>query len=416
MTESLQHLHSILFMHHRYRASTLNLIASENVMSPAVEKLLTPELSHRYGDYLGTDPRARKYTGNTHLADLDAGAQQAVQTLFGCRHADLRPLSGHVAGIAAILALCGPGDTVMELDAAGGGHRLAEKLSVAPLCPLRVLPVPMDPSTYNVDVERAVQLIARERPRLLILGSSLLLFPHPIAPLAEAVHAVGGHLLFDASHVLGLIAGRAYPNPLGEGADLISSSTHKTFAGPQGGLLMTNDSDLYEQVALAVYPALVTNHHLHRLPALWAVCEEWRQFGCDHARAVIGNAQALAAALAEEGVRTIGRSAGFTATHTVLIAEPDAPSAALGLESAGILVTPVKLPPELGGACLRLGVQEVTRLGMTAEDAPRVAALIAAALAGSRPAPDIAWSVADLVEPWDRCRFTWERTDAPCTF
>ena len=105
----------------------------------------------------------------------------------------------------------------MELNSAGGGHRLAEKLAVSPLCPLRVLSLDLDPATYTVDVPAAVARIHAERPRVVILGSSLFLFPHPVAPLAEAVHAVGGVLQFDASHVLGLIAGGAYPHPLHEG-------------------------------------------------------------------------------------------------------------------------------------------------------------------------------------------------------
>ena len=414
MISALTPLRGILDAHHAYRRRTLNLIASENVMSPAVEAFFTPELSHRYGDYSGTDVFARKYTGNRYLAELDAGAQAAVCALFGCRYADLRPLSGHVAGIAALMALCCPDDTVLELDAAGGGHRLAQKLSEAALCPLHVLPLPLDPDAYTIDVPAALRLIAEERPRLVILGSSLFLFPHPIAPLAEAVHAVGGRLLFDASHVLGLIAGKAYPDPLREGADLLTSSTHKTFAGPQGGLLLTNDAGLYAQVAPAIYPALVTNHHLHRLPALWAVCEEWRAFGPDHAQAVVANARAMAAALHDRGLNVVGQARGFTETHTVLIATPAAPLAAARLEAAGILLTPVKLPPALGGACLRLGVQEVTRRGMTPDDGGQVADLIAAALAETSPTRALADEAADLAGRWTAFRFTWKES-GECT-
>ncbi len=408
MRNELDPLQSVLEAHRAYRAQTLNLIASENAMSPTVESYFTAALSHRYGDYVGTEVRARKYTGNRYLADLDAGAQAAIQSLFGCRFADLRPLSGHVAGIAALLALCKPGDTVLELDSAGGGHRLAAKLAVASLCPLRVLSLPFCAETYNIAVPAAQERIARERLRVVILGSSLFLFPHPVAPLAEAVHAVGGTLLFDASHVLGLIAGRAYPNPLTEGADLITSSTHKTFAGPQGGLLLTNDADLYEQVAPAIYPALVTNHHLHRLPALWAVCKEWERFGQAHAAAIVANARALGAALDAAGLPVLGKPQGYTTTHTLLIAAPDAKAAAQRLEAAGILMTPVGLPPELGGACLRLGVQEVTRRGMQPEDAPRMAALIAEALQDRTPPEAIAEAVATLVRTWTQWRFTWE--------
>jgi glycine hydroxymethyltransferase len=404
---ALQPVRDLLSRHHAYRDRTLNLIASENVMSPWVEGLIDLDLGHRYGDYKGTDPTARKYTGNRHLTDLDLAARDALQDLFRCRHADLRPLSGHVAGIAVLMACCRPGDLVLELDAPGGGHRLARKLNEAPLCPLHVESLPMDPAAYNIDVARTVAFIHEHRPRVVILGSSLFLFPHPVRPLADALNEYGGILQFDASHVLGLIAGGAYPHPLEEGAHVITSSTHKTFAGPQGGVLLTNDAALFERIGPAIYPAIVTNHHLHRLPALAAVAAEWQAFGRDHAAAVVANARALAAALAAENLPVVGADLGYTATHTVLLATPEAPAVGERLEAAHILVTPVGLPADLGGGCLRLGVQEITRRGFTAADAPAAARVIAAAWHGARPVAALTDEVAALVARWRDWRFTW---------
>jgi len=376
-------------------------------MSPWVEQSIDLGLGHRYGDYKGTDPASRKYTGNRHLAELDLLARDSLQEVFQCRHADLRPLSGHVAGIAVLMACCKPGDLVLELDSPGGGHRLARKLNEAPLCPLTVESLPIDPVSYNIDVERTVAFIRQRQPRVVILGSSLFLFPHPVKPLAEALAEYGGILQFDASHVLGLIAGGVYPNPLKEGAHIITSSTHKTFAGPQGGVILTDDSELFERIGPAIYPAIVTNHHLHRLPALAAVAAEWKVFGRDHATAVVANARALAAALDAEKLPVIGAKNGYTATHTVLIGSPEAPAIGARLEAADILVTPVGLPAELGGGCLRLGVQEITRRGFTAEQAPAVAKLIAAAWRGERPADQISRDVAKLVATWQDWKFTW---------
>lgn len=407
LPSALTSIHALTAAHHAYRARTLNLIASENVMSPWVEHSIDSGLGHRYGDYRGTDPSARKYTGNQHLAALDLAARDAMQALFACRHADLRPLSGHVAGIAVLLACCRPGDLVLELDAPGGGHRLARKLNEAPLCPLQVESLPFDPATYNIDVARTVAFIHERRPRVVILGSSLFLFPHPVRPLADALNSYGGILQFDASHVLGLIAGGAYPHPLQAGAHVITSSTHKTLAGPQGGILLTNDDALFARLSPAIYPALVTNHHLQRLPALLAVAAEWQAFGREHAATVVANARALATALGAERLPVIGADLGGTATHTVLLASPTAATMGDRLEAAGILTTPVGLPAELGGGCLRLGVQEITRRGFTAAEAPAVARLIASAWHGERPAGAIAAAVADLVARWQAWRFTW---------
>ena len=405
--EELRPIADLVARHHAYRERTLNLIASENVMSPWVERAIDPGLGHRYGDYRGTDPTARKYTGNRHLKEIDLAARDAVQTLFNCRHADLRPLSGHVAGIAVLMACCRPGDLVLELDAPGGGHRLARKLSEAPLCPLQVESLPLDPVSYTIDEDRAVALIRERQPRVVILGSSLFLFPHPIRSLADAVETYGGFLQFDASHVLGLIAGGAHPHPLNEGAHVITSSTHKTFAGPQGGLLLTDDEALYERIAPAIYPAIVTNHHLQRMPAIATVAAEWTTFGRAHAAAVVTNARALAAALAAEGIPLIGAARGYTSTHTVLVVCPKPDEVGDRLEAAGILVTPVGLPAELGGGCLRIGVQEITRRGFQPEEAPAVAGLIAAAWQGQRPTDEIATAVASLTARWQDWCFTW---------
>lgn len=403
----LQSIKNLCAAHHTYRERTLNLIASENVMSPWVEQSIDLGLGHRYGDYKGTDPSTRKYTGNQHLTELDLLARDSLQDVFQCRHADVRPLSGHVAGIAVLMACCKPGDLVLELDSPGGGHRLARKLNEAPLCPLTVESLPIDPETYNIDVERTVAFIRERKPRVVILGSSLFLFPHPVRPLADVLAEYGGILQFDASHVLGLIAGGVYPNPLKEGAHIITSSTHKTFAGPQGGVILTDDSELFERIGPAIYPAIVTNHHLHRLPALAAVAAEWKAFGPDHAAAVVANARALAAALEAENLPVIGANHGYTATHTILIDSPEAPEIGKRLEAADILVTPVGLPDKLGGGCLRLGVQEITRRGFTPEQAPAVAKLIAAAWRGDRPNEQISADVATLVAGWQDWKYTW---------
>ena len=403
----LQSINALCDAHHAYRDRTLNLIASENVMSPWVEQSIDLGLGHRYGDYKGTDPAARKYTGNRHLTELDLLARDSLQEVFQCRHADVRPLSGHVAGIAVLMACCKPGDLILELDSAGGGHRLARKLNEAPLCPLTVESLPIDSESYNIDVKRTVAFIRERKPRIVILGSSLFLFPHPVKPLADALNEYGGILQFDASHVLGLIAGGAYPNPLKEGAHIITSSTHKTFAGPQGGVILTDDSELFGRIGPAIYPAIVTNHHLHRLPALAAVAAEWKAFGHDHAAAVVTNARALAAALDAEKLPVIGANLGYTATHTVLISSAEAPAMGKRLEDADILVTPVGLPDELGGGCLRLGVQEITRRGLTPEQAPTVAKLIAAAWRGDRPTDQISSEVAALVATWQDWKYTW---------
>lgn len=408
----LQRIEKMLHAHDGYRRECLNLIASENITSPAVARLSHNDLSHRYADYKGIDPGARKYLGNRHIVPLEQHVLELSRHLFHADHADLRPLSGHVAGEAVLLGLCRPGDTVLELDSVAGGHRLAEKLAVAALIDLRVLPLPFDAETYNLDIRRCGELILRERPRVVILGSSSFLFPHPVADIRGFVDQLEDcTLLYDASHVLGLIAGGRFQKPLEEGAHVVTASTHKTFGGPQGGLLLTNDLKLAQRIGEAIYPALVTNHHLHRIPAFGAACLEWSRFGEAHADAVVRNAQALAAAIIQEGLDVVGHAGVHTQSHTVLLATRAfgrSSEQAHRLEEAGIIVGPTTLPERWGRGGLRLGVQELTRRGMTPEDAGPIARLIGDLLKEKRSSDACRSEVRALAGRLDACLFALE--------
>lgn len=395
-----------------YREGCLNLIASENVVSPFVLSHISHVLEGRYGDYSGTDLTSRRYRGERELIPIEQNAVRLVSELFGAAHVDLRPLSGHVAGIAAILALCRPGDTVMELDRSSGGHRLAEKLAVCGLVDLKVVGLPFDAASYNVDADAAAAAIRKHRPRLVILGSSLFLFPHPVAELAELTKTLDDcTLVYDASHVLGLAAGGLFQKPLEEGADIITTSTHKTMGGPQGGMIMTNRRDLAERVAPAIYPGVVTNHHLARIPAMAACALELMAFGKDYAKATVENARALARALEDAGVPAVGADRGYTDSHTVLVKAAGfggGPEAASRLEEAGIICGEVVLPDQLGGTGLRLGVQELTRLGLKPSDTAEIADLVAGVLRGELDAGAAAPEVRRVAERFTQVHYTFQ--------
>lgn len=377
----------------RWRSDCLNLIASENVTSPLVSEMLLNDLSHRYGDYKGLDLKDRKYRGCRHIVSIEEKAQELGKRLFGARFMDLRPLSGHVAGIAVIMALTEPGDSVMELDE-GGGHRLNQKLSLCSLARLRTLPIPFDPSRYNVDLQRAEDLLRREKPQILILGSSQFLFPHPVKQFREMIDRFSPAtvLLYDASHVLGLIAGRHFQQPLEEGADIVSASTHKTLGGPQGGLVFTNRSDLAEKVGEAIYPAIVTNHHLNRLPALAVVFLEMLAHGQRYATAVIANAKALAKEIHSRGISVVAETLGFTESHTLLLQVAKwgtGKDISERLEAANIIAGECRLPDSLGKEGIRMGSQEMTRYGLTPTGTSKIAELIVAALREEAPTEEI---------------------------
>jgi glycine hydroxymethyltransferase len=406
----VQEIDALLETHHTYRENCLNLIASENVPSPFVERLLVEDLDRRYGNYSGLDLFKRSYQGNRHIAEIEAVTHNLAKELFGAEYAEFRPLSGNIAGIAATFALGSPGDVVLEVD---NGHRYGYKLASSPLkVELQSVAIPWDGVKYNVDLERTIPLIERHRPKIVCIGSGRFLFPQPVRELKAAMmqYNPDSYLIYDAAHVMGLIAGKRFQSPLEEGADVVISSTHKTLAGPQGGMVLTNDRAIAEKIAAATTPLLVANHHLSRLPALAGTFLEWMAHGEEHADAIIRNAKALAGALHERGIPLVGTQLGFTESHTILpIVDEFGESKAMAerLEACHIITGASGIPEELGTHGLRVGVQEVTRRGMTEADAPEVADCIVDALRGHGPEGVKRRAIA-LAHRFNQMRFTLE--------
>jgi glycine hydroxymethyltransferase len=407
----------LLARHEAWRANCLNLIASENVLSPAVHAALDSDLVHRYADYTGRDLAARRYRGTRYVVEIEREVERLARLVFGAEYFELRPIAGHLAGAAVLMALCKPGDTVLEIGRDGGGHREAGKFAGSELVRLDVKHLPIDAARYNIDPAAAATLIAEVRPRVVILGSSNFLFPHPVREMRAAVDALPeAYLVYDASHVMGLIAGGRFQDPLGEGADVVFGSTHKTFFGPQGGIVFTNRSDLISRISDVVYPGLVTNHHPFRMPGLGVALAEMLEFGPAYADQVIASSQALGEALFADGIPCVtdgGRPPDgprYSSSHTLLLRVGDfgtADAVAAQLEAAGVITTGGLLPDALGGHGIRVGTQEITRRGMREGDMARVAHFIAEALRDERPAADIAAEVAAFVGDLGPLRFTW---------
>ena len=404
----VQQLTSLLDKHEAYRNTCLNLIASENTPSPLVEELFDERLARRYGNYSGTDLYQRNYKGNRYIAEIEAYTQELAKELFGAAYVDFRPLSGNIAGIGTTFALAKPGDTALEVH---NGHHYAEKLLSSPLkVELRSIPIPWDGQRSNIDLDATLALIRKYKPSIVNVGSGVFLFPQPVRELKQAMREANpdAYLIYDASHVIGLIAGKRFQSPFDEGADVIISSTHKTLAGPQGGMILTNDASIAERVARGLYPLLMSNHHLNRLPALAGTFIEWMECGEAQADAIVANAKALGQALAERGVPILGADLGFTESHTlILIVDKYGEGGALAtqLEACHIIAGAAGLSPEVGKSGLRMGVQEVTRWGMTPADALDIADCIVAALSGGSPEA-LKPKVAEVARRFDAIQFT----------
>jgi glycine hydroxymethyltransferase len=340
----------------------LNLIPSENVMSPAVRGLLSSELVHRY------TARDRFYMGTRFMDEIEEFGEELAKDVFGAEIADLRPLSGHVADMIFVACFSKPSEVLMCVSPDDGGYPGLWDDGLAGLLGLKAVPLPFLKESMNIDVEKAEETIKRFKPKILIFGASLITFPHPVKELASVARENGALVGFDGSHVLGLIAGKHFQDPLREGAHALFGSTHKSFFGPQGGIILA-DKEHGEVIKAKIYPRFVDNAHWNRIAALTLALAEMKEFGREYAEQVIRNAKALAKNLHSYGLPVKCQHLGFTESHQLILdfgGYERGREIAQKLQQVNIIVDCV----------IRVGTCEITRRGMKEEEMAKIAELI----------------------------------------
>jgi len=330
--------------------------------SPAVRGMLSCDLANRY-----TSPE-RFYMGTKYTDQIQTETETLAKEVFLAKYADVRPLSGHSADMIALTALAKYGDKIITVGTGNGGYPGISQQGYPKIYGLRVLEFPFNKKVFNIDTEQAGAVIQRERPSVVVFGASLILFPHPVQALAGVCEQVGARVIFDGSHVLGLIAGGQFQDPLREGAAVLIGSTHKSFFGPQGGIILSNAYE--ESLRKEVHPAIVDNAHWNRIAALEVALYEMKRFGKRYAEQVVRNSKALAVALDQHGVKLLGKEAGFTQSHQVIVdvaSEDEGFRLARRLEEANMIVD----------IAVRIGTSEETRRGMREGEMSQIAELIA---------------------------------------
>ena len=254
---------------------------------------------------------------------------------------------------------------------------------------LNVSTYPWDEDRMEPDIDASCQLIRELQPKIALVGQSVFLFPTPLKELADAAHEVGSTVMYDGAHVLGLIAGGVFQDPLREGADVMTGSSHKTFPGPQGGFFSSSDDETFHRrLNNAMFPGVCSSYHLHHVAGKVVALAEFEAFGKAYASDIVRNAKAFAENLASEGFDVLAESRGYTASHQVLTrhGEIDSGAGALAakkLERAGIITNMNMLPGDskaMTPSGLRLGVQELTRVGMGVNEMAEVASMYARVL------------------------------------
>jgi glycine hydroxymethyltransferase len=386
----------------------VNLNPATNVMNPKAEALLAAGIGSRPS--LGY-PGDKYEMGLEGIEKIEVLAAELAAEVFGARYAEIRVGSGALANLYVFMMAAKPGDVIIAPPPSIGGHVTHHGAGAAGFYGVVTHPAPVDPARYTVDVDALRADARRLRPKLITIGGSLNLFPHPIAEIRAIADEVGALVLFDAAHMSGMIAGRAWQQPLEEGAHVMTMSTYKSLGGPASGLIVTNDAAVAERLDAIAYPGLTANFDAAKSAALAITLLDWKVHGRAYAAAMAATATALAEALVDRGVPVFARDRGISRSHQFAIeAAPygGGQAAAKRLRQANILTCGIGLPiapvdGDVNG--LRLGTPEIVRWGMTPGDMPELAGFIAGALADDRASRSLAEKVTTFRQRFSSLHF-----------
>lgn len=320
--------------HEEYRSrECINLIASEGLKSPAVHEMLNlcRDLECRYSEGendLAGHAKARHYQGQKHITAIEDLTTDLMKSILGSDWADIRCISGTQANLVTFKGLTlATGNRKMAVTPLSCGAHISHDYTglAGMIIGLETINLSFDIDEMNIDPDKSAEIIRASMPGIVICGSSVFLFPHPVKELVDAAREVGAYVVYDAAHVLGLIAGKQFQDPLAEGADIVTASTHKTFPGPQGGLVyarLGNDERRIraaKKILNAIFPLATSNTHPGRFPALGLAAVEMKLFGEALGKEIIKNAQTAGQYLCGEGIKVLGERNGFTMSHQIVV-------------------------------------------------------------------------------------------------
>ncbi len=383
MKEAADYIYDQAKKHTEWFSKSLPMIASENIISPMARDLMLSELQDKYAEGA---PGDRYYEGNIYVDNIELKVQELAKDLFGVDYADVRPISGTNANQAVLMALGGPGKSITSVDVSDGAHISSAKFGSVGLRGMEPKTYPFDVEEMNIELEGTKELIREEEPDIALFGRSVFMFPPPLEELQDVFQEVGCYVWYDAAHVLGLIAAGKFQQPMDNGVEVMTGSTHKTLPGPQRGIILSNprDEEMEESLFYGMFPGVVSNHHLHSMAALGVALAEHQEFGKEYADQIIKNAQALGQALHERGIKVLCEHKGFTKSHTLAIdvqEQGGGETLVEAMEDANIIANKNLMPwDEVDSARepsgIRLGSSALTRLGMKESHMDEVAEFI----------------------------------------
>lgn len=419
--------------HEHYRdLECINLIASEGLKSPAVRQMLnlSADLEGRYAEGendLEGHVKKRYYQGQKFMSLIENYATDLMKTLFKCTWSDLRLVSGTHANLATFkgLSTAAKNRKMVVTPLSCGAHISHDYAGLAgAVLGLENINHVYNFEEFNIDPDKSAHVIRAAKPGTVTFGGSLFLFPHPIKELKEVCDEVGAFVAYDASHVLGLIASGEFQDPLSEGADFITSSTHKTFPGPQGGVILGNAANQRMEKAInaiqfAVFPLSASNTHLGRLPAVGIAALEMKIFGAELARQTVKNAQTAGQYLCENGVKVVCADKGFTRSHQIAVDVCDfggGKKIAQDLEDAHIILNKNLLPynnqnDRDNPSGLRIGFQDITRRGFKEGDIKHLCDLVLSVIKGKRKPSEVKEEVIAMKKEFSHVKYGFQSVE-----
>ena len=419
--------------HENYRdRECINLIASEGLKSPAVKQMLSQssDLECRYAEGendLAGHVKKRHYQGQRFMSLIEDHATDLMKNLFECNWADLRLVSGTHANLAAFKGLSSVSKNrkMVVTPLSCGAHISHDYAGLAgSVLGLENINHVYSIEEFNIDPDKSADVIRAAKPGIVTFGGSLFLFPHPVEELKTVADEVGAYVVYDASHVLGLIAGGVFQDPLKEGADFITSSTHKTFPGPQGGVILGESNTKRKEkgikaIQFAVFPLSTSNTHLARLPSLGIAALEMKLFGTELAQQTVKNAQTAGEYLYENGLKVLCASKGFTMSHQIAVDVCDfggGKKVAQELEEANIILNKNLLPYDNqddrdNPSGLRIGFQDITRRGFRESDVKYLCDLMLKVIIGKRKPIEVKESVIALKKEFNQVRYGFQSVE-----
>jgi glycine hydroxymethyltransferase len=381
----------------------INLLAPEAPTSPMVRALLSSEIGTRAAEgHIGRVNRW--FAGTQHIDEVEALCVELLKVAFRCKYADHRLMGSMLGNMMVYQALAQPGDVIMSAPQPSGGHSSNRQDGPAGTRGLKIFDVPFKRGELEVDLDGFAKIARQRKPKLVVMGMSMTLFPLPVREMSQIISEWGAKFIFDGAHQAGLIAGGQFQDPLKEGAVVLTGSAGKTFSGPQSGMILWNDPDLTKPLTDAIFPTLAATHQVNRVAALAVSAAEMIEYGKFYMAQIVRNAKALARALDERGIPILCAHKGYTQTHQVIARVKGFGG---GLEvahrlAAANIITNKNLVPEDKTedwdrpSGLRIGTIEVTRLGMNEKDMETIADLIARVLVENEDTESVGKEVEDI--------------------